>query len=129
MTARPARAAQPRLRVVAGAGRRRPNLGAWVLFTMLSIGLFFALIFSRIALDAPAMEMHDITTQIEAEKSHFQELRLEVASLQAPDRILPRAEELGLVKPDDVRLVVADLDQAAPENRWVEVKSILAASP
>lgn len=129
MTARPARAARPHLRVVAGAGRRRPNLGAWVLFTLLSIGLFFALILSRVALDAPAMELHDITSQIEAEKGHYQELRLEVARLQAPDRVLPRAEELGLVKPDDVRLVMADLDQAAPENRWVEVKSILAAAP
>ena len=82
MTARPARVVQVdrRLRVIAGRRSVRPRLGTWVLFTALAIALFFALILSRVALDKPALEMNDLSKQIEAEQVQYQQLRLEVRS-------------------------------------------------
>ncbi|GBD84674.1 cell division protein FtsL [bacterium BMS3Abin02] len=134
MTARPARVVQVdrRLRVIAGRRSVRPRLGTWVLFTALAIALFFALILSRVALDKPALEMNDLSKQIEAEQVQYQQLRLEVARLQAPERIVPLAEELGLTYPDEVRVVVADGvgDRRPPtEDRFADVRSILTASP
>ncbi|NIA24192.1 MAG: hypothetical protein GWP04_01340 [Gammaproteobacteria bacterium] len=134
MTARPARVPEAggRLRVITGRRSVRPRLGAWVLFTGLAIALFFALILSRVALDKPALEMNDLSKQIEAEQIHYQQLRLQVARLQAPERIVPFAEELGLTYPDDVRVVIADGvgDRRPPmEDRFVDLKSILTASP
>jgi len=134
MTARPASVSQTdgRLRVIAGRRSVRPRLGTWVLFTALAIALFFALILSRVALDKPALELNDLSKQIEAEQVQYQQLRLEVARLQAPERIVPLAEELGLTYPDEVRVVVADgVGDRRPstEDRFADVRSILTASP
>lgn len=134
MTARPARTARPvtRLRVIAGKKSAQPRVGAWVLFTVLAVVLFFSLIVSRVALDKPALELNELSQQIEAEQVHYQQLRLEVARLQAPERIVPLAEELGLTYPEDVRVVVADGvgdQQPSTEDRFANVKSILTASP
>ncbi|NOY55026.1 MAG: hypothetical protein GXP34_03475 [Actinobacteria bacterium] len=134
MTARPESVPQAggRLKVIVGRRSVRPRVGTWVLFTVLAIGLFFALILSRVALDKPALELNDLSKQIEAEQVQYQQLRLEVARLQAPERIVPLAEELGLTYPEQVRVVIADGvgDRRPPtEDRFADVKSILTASP
>lgn len=135
MTARPAgrpERAPTRLRVIAGRRAQRPGMGAWILFSALAVVLFFALIVSRVALDKPALELNDLARQIEAEQVHYQQLRLEVARLQAPERIVPLAEELGLIYPQEVRVVVADGvgDTKPPTgDRFADVRSIFVASP
>lgn len=134
MTARPAPTprAKRRLEVIKGGRTLRPTLGTWLIFTAVAIALFFALILSRVALDKPALELRDLTDQITAEQAHFQELRLEVARLQSPERIISSAQQLGLVYPDDVKVLIADGvgDESTPEgDRFADVKSIYTASP
>lgn len=136
MTARPLRAgrtAAAPLRVVRGRRIARPQVGVWLVYTLVAVVAFFALIYSRTALDRTAIELRAVEQQIAEEENTFQQLRLEVARLSSPERIVPAAEELGLVYPDEVLpvaaagVVAADPDD--PEQRWAEVKSVLSASP
>jgi cell division protein FtsL len=134
MTARPSpvRQTNRRLRVVAGGRNLKPTLGTWAIFSSVAILLFFALILSRVALDKPALELSELRSQIQTEQDRYQQLRLEVAELQAPSRVLERAADLGLVYPSDVEVVVADgVGDPAPTDgdRFAEVKSILTAAP
>jgi hypothetical protein len=118
------------LRVIDGKASLRPTLGMWIVFSGLAIALFFALIMSRVALDKPALELSDLTKQISTEQAHYQQLRLDVARLQAPDRIVPLAEDLGLTYPDHVKVVIADgVGDQTTEDGFVDAKSILTASP
>jgi cell division protein FtsL len=120
------------MRVVAGHGVQPLRIAPWLLFTALVVFIFFALIYSRTALSDSAFQLKEVEAQIAQEEATFQRLRLEVARLQSPERVVPLAEEIGLVLPNQVRTVqaagVAGPDGGA-EERWAEVKSILTASP
>jgi cell division protein FtsL len=133
MTARPVPIQRTRrLRVIRGRRHMRPTLGTWVIFTGVAVALFFALILSRVALDKPALELSDLRAHIEAEQARYQQLRLEVAELQSPDRIMSRADELGLVYPDSLQILIADgVGDGIPAegDRFADVKSILTAAP
>ena len=133
MTARPVPVQRSRrLRVIRGGQYMRPTLGTWLVFTGVAITLFFALILSRVALDKPALELSDLRTHIEAEQARYQQLRLEVAELQSPDRIMSRADELGLVYPSSLQILIADgVGDGTPAegDRFADVKSILTAAP
>ncbi len=137
MTVRPvvdrARAPLAPLRLLQNRRVRMPHLGMWVVYTVFAVAAFFGLIYSRTVLDASAFELQQIETQIAQEQERFQQLRLEVARLSSPQRIVPAAEEMGLVFPEDVIPVVAPdtfvADANDLEQRWTEVKSILSASP
>lgn len=136
MTA-PARAlpvpeALPQLRVLPGRrARPAPRLRYWVILTVVVLSAFFLLIYSRIALDDSAFILQEIDRQSVLEERRYWDLRLESARLQAPERIVVRAQELGMVYPDDVRtLEVPGIGSAsAPEERWTELKAVLGAQP
>ena len=85
--------------LVGARARRRPRVGAWVLLTVVLSAAFFLLIYSRIALDRSAFVLQEINRQMEVEEARYWELRLEAAELQAPERIVARAQEMGLVYP------------------------------
>ncbi|MGH8934812.1 MAG: hypothetical protein ACRDXD_00840 [Acidimicrobiia bacterium] len=134
MTARPVAIPRPRphLRVVQGRAARAPRLAPWALFTTLVLLAFFGLIFSRIALDRSAFVLEELEDQIALEAVRYQGLRLEVARLQSPQRVLQQAEEMGLVFPAEVRTLSVPAAVATGENpggRWAEVKSVLGALP
>ena len=120
------------IRVIPGRGIQPLRIAPWLLFTALVVFIFFALIYSRTALSDSAFRLKEVEAQIAQEEATFQQLRLEVARLQSPERIGPLAEGIGLVLPDQVRTVeavgVASLEGGA-EAHWAEVKSILTASP
>jgi cell division protein FtsL len=121
------------LRVVRGRRIARPQVGVWAVYTIVAIVAFFALIYSRTALDRSAIELERVEEQISIEENTYQQLRLEVARLGSPERIVPAAAELGLVYPDVVQPVAAagvvTVEQDDLEQRWAEVKSVLSASP
>lgn len=121
------------LRVVRGRRITRPQVGVWAVYTVVAVLAFFALIYSRTALDRSAIELERIEEQIAIEENSYQQLRLEVARLGSPDRIVPAANELGLVLPTHVQPVAAagvvTVEQDDLEQRWAEVKSVLSASP
>lgn len=108
------------------------RIAPWLLFTALVIFVFFALIYSRTTLSDSAFRLEEVESQITQEEVLYQQLRLEVARLQSPERIVPLAEQVGLVLPSQVRTVeAAGVNNVAggAEARWAEVKSILTASP
>lgn len=134
MTARlaPARQTRPHIRVIPGRGFQPMRIAPWLLFTALVVFVFFSLIYSRTALSDSAFDIEKVDSQIAQEEATYQQLRLEVARLQSPERIVPLAEEIGLVLPTQVRTVEAagvTGSEGGAEARWAEVKSILTASP
>jgi cell division protein FtsL len=87
-----------------------PRIIPLIFFTILVIGVFFLMIYLRIALDRTAFELDTLTDQIAIEESAQLDLRLELAQLQDPQRIATQAQEIGLVFPDErVALVVAPI--------------------
>lgn len=134
MTAHPApvRQKRPHIRVLPGRGFQPLRMAPWFLFTALVIFVFFALIYSRTTLSDSAFRLKEVEAQIAQEESTYQQLRLEVARLQSPERVVPLAEQIGLVLPEQVRTVEASGvtgTEGGAEERWAEVKSILTASP
>lgn len=132
--AQPLRApAAPGLRVVIGArARRRPRVGSWLLLTAVLLVAFFLLIYSRIALDRSAFVLQEVNRQTAVEEARYWQLRLEAAELQAPERILERAQEMGFVYPESVQVVeVPGMGSAGTgtEERWADLKALLGAQP
>ncbi|MCB2222946.1 MAG: hypothetical protein KQH83_02130 [Actinobacteria bacterium] len=117
---------------VAIAPRRRAGWRAWVLLGVTTVAAFFLMIWSRIALDHTAFVLQEVERETSAEWSRHKDLELEVARLQAPERIVEAATEMGMVYPDTVRTVeVAGLGGGGSETeeRWVDLKAVLGAQP
>ncbi len=134
MTARlaPNRQPRPQIRVIPGRAVRPMRMAPWLLFTILVVFIFFALIYSRTTLSQSAFRLDAVEEEIAEQEAAYQQQRLEVARLQSPERIVPLAEQIGLVLPSEVRTVEADGvsgTEGDAEARWAEVKSILTASP
>jgi cell division protein FtsL len=125
--------ARPGLQVLVGAREARsPRVGAWLLLTVTVLAAFFLLIYSRIALDRSAFDLQEIERQMSAQESRYWDLRLQVADLQAPERIVERAAQMGMVYPTDVETIeVAGTmaPQGETEDRWVDLKALLSAQP
>jgi hypothetical protein len=111
---------------------RRPRVGAWMLLTLGLAAAFFLLIYSRIALDRSAFVLEEVNRQMEVEEARYWQLRQEAAELRAPERIVARAQELGLVYPETVETIeVAGVGSAGTgaEDRWADLKALLGAQP
>ncbi len=109
---------------------RIPRIRGWLMFTVAVVAAFFVLIFSRTALDRSAFELQDLEGRIAAEETRYWELRLDVARLAAPNRIMALGEEMGLVYPAEIRPVTVTGTRAGEsgiENRWTELKALLSA--
>jgi hypothetical protein len=114
--------------------RRHLRVGwrSWAVLAITVIAAFFLLIWSRIALDHNAFVLQEMERQTGVEESRYWELRLEAARLQAPERIIDAATEMGMVYPETVHTVeVAGLgsDVSPTEERWVDLKQVLGARP
>ena len=108
----PARFPGSRLRVIPGhnpASVGMRQLG-WL---VLAIAMFFTLIYSRIYLDRAAFEITRLEGQINEQEARFDELRLEVAQLESPQRIYAEAERMGMVLPEQGRTVFAPMPEPA----------------
>lgn len=96
------------------ARRSRPQIGvrqiAWLLLAVL---MFFTLIYSRVFLDGAAFEIATLERAVEMQEARFDELRLEVAQLESPQRIFQEAQGMGMELPDEARTVYAPLPHVA----------------
>ncbi len=118
------------LDLVRGREARVPHIRGWLVFTVAVVAAFFVLIYSRTALDRTAFELQDLESRIVAEETRYWELRLDVARLQAPGRIMRLGEEMGLVYPSEIRPVAVAGSRAGAsgiEDRWTELKALLSA--
>ena len=110
----------------------RPRVRSWIVFALAVIVAFFGLIFSRTSLDRSAFVLESLERQIATEQARVGELRVEVARLQAPERIAMLAEEMGLVFPSSlIALEAPALERAdlSPEYFWAQVRSAPTAHP
>ena len=118
MTARPLPVAdKPRIRLIANRQHDRPSVSAWVVYTAIVALVFFGLIYSQTELDGSAFELRELEIQIANAEREQLDLSLEVARLSSPARIVPAANDLGMVLPSDMRTisapgVVAQADEA-----------------
>jgi hypothetical protein len=113
-------------------GRRLVGWRALIVLGATVVTAFFLLISSRIALDRNAFVLDDLQRRTAIEESRYWELRLEAARLQAPERIIEGAQELGMVYPATVRTIevpgVGGVGADA-DGRWIDLKALLGAQP
>jgi cell division protein FtsL len=101
------------LRVVPIDGRRfrlTPKTGVGL--TVALFGALFGVAVSHALLIEGQLELDHLDQQVAEEQARYERLRLEVAELQSPERILTDAQELGMVPPEDVIWLTPD--QPAP---------------
>lgn len=108
------------------------KLRPWIVFAAVVIFAFFGLIYSRVSLDRSGFELDDLDEQIAIEQARYGDLRVEVARLQDPNRIMQVAAELGLVYPQ-ARIAVEvpgiETEGIDDEYRWAQLKAVLTAQP
>jgi cell division protein FtsL len=152
----PARTTAPadrRLRVVsdqriAAAKRRRAVRFLALAVGAVMMGALFALAAFHAMLASGQAELDTIEERVSAAQARYEQLRLDVAELEAPSRIVREAQErLGMVPPPDVtyltpsEAVTAEVGQAAALDRpltdseagdraaWAAVKPYLSGRP
>jgi cell division protein FtsL len=115
----PARFPASGLRVIPGRSPARIGLRqlAWLL---LAVAMFFSLIYSRIFLDRAAFQITTLEGQISEQQTRFDELRLEVAQLESPQRIYAEAVRMGMVLPEEGRTVYAPMPAATDDASGLE---------
>ncbi|MEY2421649.1 MAG: hypothetical protein QOI95_1716 [Acidimicrobiaceae bacterium] len=132
---------RPQLRVVDDPAPRRLSLGV---VTTLVVGAVFAVLFGLVVFHTLLLQnqqrLDHLDAQVSDAKANYQSLRLQVAQLEAPQRILDVAtQKLGMVPPDGTTYLTpaagsgASNDSAAPSNEdaaaWPLVKPYLGAAP
>jgi cell division protein FtsL len=145
--------AERRLRVVSDqrviAAKRRRALRALVLGVgAVMMGALFALAAFHAMLASGQAELDKIEDRVSDAQARYEQLRLDVAELESPSRIVREAQErLGMVPPPDVtyltpsEAVAAEVGQAAALDRpltnseagdraaWAAVKPYLSGRP
>lgn len=122
----------PELHLVVDRSGARRRLRGWVLFSVLVVGAFLSLIYSRIALDHSAFVIEDLEQQIARADADYWDLRLEIAELEAPARVANAAEKMGMVYPSQrtpLEVAGVEVGGTAIDQRWVELKALLSAQP
>jgi cell division protein FtsL len=98
---------RPKLRIV-DAAPPRVSLRVFgaVSCTLIFAALFGLAIFHSFLVQGQ-LRLDKIDRQISDEEAHQRELRLQVAQLGSPDRILAAAQARGMVQPDDRKYLAA----------------------
>ncbi|MGH9212013.1 MAG: hypothetical protein ACRD2C_15215 [Acidimicrobiales bacterium] len=137
-----------RLRVVGARERRartfRLTPRAGVTMTVALFGGLFAVAGSHALLIESQGRLDRLDDQVAEEEARYESLRMEVADMAAPERILAEAAELGMVAPEDRAWVSPDQPvsdsgssgEAAegsthddPTTTWEDIKPHLGSTP
>lgn len=112
------REARPRLRLVRPSNRLKIRLTprAGVTLTVLLFVALFGVAISHALLIESQSRLDQLDQEVAEEQARYEELRLDVAQLESPDRILAEAAEQGLVPPDEVVWLTPDQAAAAGET-------------
>ena len=92
------------LRVVAPTERNRRRFSpvAAVILTAVVFAVLLAVAVAHTVLVEGQVRLDELDRQLVQEQTRYQELRQEVAELEAPNRIVGAAKEQGMVTPDDL---------------------------
>lgn len=106
--ARPEAAKRPELRVV--EPRRRLRTGpTFALGAVLAFAIAFAVVACQVALVQGQERLDVLDTRIAESTDRYQELRLELAELESPERIIATATaDLGMVSPPAITYLTPD---------------------
>jgi hypothetical protein len=137
----------PPLRVVgpgertAAAKRRRARLVVGATVTIFA-SMVFGLVLVHVILAQNQLRLDQLNTRAAAEQVTYERLRLQVAQLESPARIVKEATDRGMVMPPGVTYLLPTTPQAssttvssgtagnpAASSAWPEVKPELAAGP
>lgn len=132
---------KPRLRVIDTAARRQARRVRRMvrLFGAITVACMVTAVAFHVMLAQGQLHMDLINRQISVEQHHYEDARLQVDELSAPQRIIDRAKQLGFVEPSDppTFLSVPGVPPA-PEgpgarstslDDWRKVKPHLGAQP
>jgi cell division protein FtsL len=106
-----------------------------VLCSILLVAVF-GVVAAHVLLTQRQFRLDALERKAATEEATYERLRLEVAQLEAPERIVAAAQQLGMVPPANVTYVSSTRptpaatanDAPAPEDQWATVKSHLAAA-
>lgn len=109
------------------------------------LAVVFGLVYIHVVLAQRQFALDRLTTKVTQQENQYQQLRLKVAQLEAPSRIIATAEgKLGMVQPSSVTYLVqpgaskpgtgggkASGTGAAPSGdaNWPAIKSVMAGTP
>jgi len=132
------------LRVVAPAERRRRfSPLAAVILTAALFALLLAVAVAHTVLVEGQVRLDELDQQLVQEQARYQDLRQEVAELEAPTRIVGAAEEQGMVTPDDLVYLQPPAAEPGPspvppsadgsaeareDQAWAAMKPLLGSS-
>lgn len=111
----------------------------WSFGIVTTLSVFVAVAF-HVMLAQSEFQLDRLSRQTAVAQRRYEQARLIAAQLGAPDRIVARAETLGMEPAEDVTYVAAPIDAGGPSNPngdsagdpggdWRKVKSHLAAQP
>lgn len=125
---------RPPLRVVSDAARSRRTRARRL--TTAGIAVFaiavFGLVAAHVALAQGQFQLEHIEAEAERQQSRYEELRLRVAEMESPARVVAAATDLGLVHPENVTYLAPDVgdrpevEAPADSMAWTTVKPYLA---
>jgi cell division protein FtsL len=110
---------RPHLQVVppgylsAGARRRRARRLV-VLAGIAVAALLFGVVAFHVVLTQGQLDLQQLQARAQSASVHEQQLRLEAAQLESPERVVQDAQHLGMVPPATVRYLTPASDPAAP---------------
>jgi cell division protein FtsL len=118
--------------------RLTPRAG--VTLTVLLFAALFAVAVSHALLIESQSHLDQLDDQVAEEQARYQRLRMDVAELESPERIMADATEMGMVPPADPVWITPDRPVAAgsedtesstdsTDTSWSEVKPILGSTP
>ncbi len=138
---RPAPVERPRsahLRPAPDPRRRRRVRLALVAGVIVAAGSLFVAVAFSVLIAQGQFERADLAQRQEAEQNRYEGLRLEVAERSSPEAVVSAAEALGMVVPDQVEYIEAEVpavtdgvDRTATTlgESWEDVKASLGSTP
>jgi cell division protein FtsB len=131
---RPGRRPRPQFKLT-------PKTG--VTLTALMFSALFGVAVSHALLIQSQLRLDDMDKEVADEQARYEQLRLDVAELESPDRIIADAREMGMVDPTETVWLTPDEADAAgvdgegtdpddpdsPDTSYEEVKPYLGSTP
>jgi cell division protein FtsL len=112
-----------------------------VTLTALMFGALFGVAVSHALLIQSQIRLDEMDKDVADEQARYEQLRLQVAELESPDRIIDAAHQLGMVDPAETVWLTPDEADAAgvdegatedpesPDTSYEEVKPYLGSTP